>query len=39
MFVGGTEVNRWLTATTAAVPLVLLSAEGATLLALRGGTT
>jgi hypothetical protein len=39
MFVGGTEGNRWLTATTTAVPLVLISAEGATLLALRGGTT
>ncbi|MGZ4302212.1 MAG: hypothetical protein ACXVR9_15745 [Gaiellaceae bacterium] len=39
MLVGGTEVNRWLTATTTAVPLVLLSAEGATLLAPRGGTT
>ncbi|HEY8726952.1 MAG TPA: hypothetical protein VIL91_09675 [Gaiellaceae bacterium] len=39
MFVGGTEGNRWLTATTTAVPLVLLSAEGAKLLALRGGTT
>jgi hypothetical protein len=39
VFVGRTEGNRWLSATTTAVPLVLLSAEGATLLALRGGTT
>jgi hypothetical protein len=35
LFVGGTEGNRRLTATTAAVLLVLLAAEGATLLALR----
>ena len=36
LFVGGTEGNRRLTATTAAVLLVLLAAEGATLLALSG---
>jgi hypothetical protein len=35
LFVGGTEGNRRLTATTAALLLVLLAAEGATLLALR----
>jgi hypothetical protein len=35
LFVGGTEGNRRLTSTTAAVLLVLLAAEGATLLALR----
>jgi hypothetical protein len=34
MFVGGTEGNRRLTAATAAVLLVLLAAEGATLLAM-----
>jgi hypothetical protein len=34
LFVGGTEGNRRLTAATAAVLLVLLAAEGATLLAL-----
>jgi hypothetical protein len=35
LLVGGTEGNRRLTATTAAVLLVLLAAEGATLLSLR----
>ena len=35
LFVGGTDGNRRLTATTALVLLVLLAAEGATLLALR----
>jgi hypothetical protein len=35
LLVGGTEGNRRLTATTGAVLLVLLAAEGATLLALR----
>jgi len=35
LFVGGTEGNRRLTATTAVVLVVLLAAEGATLLALR----
>ena len=35
VFAGGVEGNRRLTATTAAVLLVLLAAEGATLLALR----
>lgn len=35
LFVGGTVGNRRLTATTAAVLLVLLAAEGLTLLALR----
>ncbi len=35
LLVGGTEGNRRLTATTAAVLLVLLAAEGATLLAVR----
>jgi len=35
LFVGGTEGNRRLTATTAVVLLVLLAAEGATLLSLR----
>ena len=35
LFVGGPEGNRRLTATTAAVLLVLLAAEGATLVAIR----
>ena len=35
VFAGATEGNRRLTATTAAVLLVLLAAEGATLLAIR----
>jgi hypothetical protein len=35
LFVGGTEGNRRLTATTAAVLLVLLAAEGATLISIR----
>lgn len=35
LLIGGTEGNRRLTATTAAVLLVLLAAEGATLLAIR----
>jgi hypothetical protein len=35
VFLGGTEGNRRLTATTASVLLVLLAAEGATLLAIR----
>jgi hypothetical protein len=35
LLVGGTDGNRRLTATTALVLLVLLAAEGATLLALR----
>ena len=35
LFVGGPEGNRRLTATTGAVLLVLLAAEGATLIAIR----
>jgi hypothetical protein len=35
LFIGGTEGNERLTATTAAVLLVLLAVEGATLLSIR----